>query len=162
AQGAEGDDTVGSRTAFASGRCQHVHCLTRMPSEHPWNPSVTLDAHHRSNGRARLGGDWFGRLIMTSCVTCLTLALPGDPGQAGVDNEIAAHHTAALFNARLVAILSRTDGLLVTAAGTAHVRIFLLGRFEVRVGDAVAIDRTWSRRKARTLLGLLAVQATRA
>src|SRR5260370_28099122 len=40
-------------------------------------------------------------------------------------------------------------------------RVFLLGRFEVWLGDTIVIDRSWSRRKARTLLKLLAVQPGR-
>ncbi len=40
-------------------------------------------------------------------------------------------------------------------------RVFLLGRFEVWLGDSIVIDRSWSRRKARTLLKLLAVQPAR-
>lgn len=36
--------------------------------------------------------------------------------------------------------------------------IHLLGRFEVRAGEQVVIDRTWSRRKAKVLVKLLALQ----
>jgi DNA-binding SARP family transcriptional activator len=42
-----------------------------------------------------------------------------------------------------------------------QVRVLLLGRLEVWVGKTLAIDHSWSRRKARTLLKLLAVQPSR-
>ncbi|MBI1886651.1 MAG: AAA family ATPase [Chloroflexi bacterium] len=38
-----------------------------------------------------------------------------------------------------------------------RLRVFLLGRFEVRAGEELIIDRTWSRRKAAALLALLAL-----
>ena len=37
-------------------------------------------------------------------------------------------------------------------------QIFLLGRFEVRAGGHIVIDSTWTRRKAKALLKLLALQ----
>jgi predicted ATPase/DNA-binding SARP family transcriptional activator len=44
-------------------------------------------------------------------------------------------------------------------AGT--VLVYLLGRFEVRVGDQVIIDTSWPRGKAKALLKLLALQTNR-
>jgi len=44
----------------------------------------------------------------------------------------------------------------------AGLRMFLLGRFEVRAGDDVIIDQAWHHRKAKVLLKLLAVQRDRA
>jgi DNA-binding SARP family transcriptional activator len=41
------------------------------------------------------------------------------------------------------------------------IRISLLGRFEVHAGDTLVLDRSWSRRKAASLLKLLALQTTR-
>jgi DNA-binding SARP family transcriptional activator len=43
-----------------------------------------------------------------------------------------------------------------------RVRVCLLGRFEVRVGDALVIDRSWNRSKAKALLKVLALQEGRA
>ncbi len=39
--------------------------------------------------------------------------------------------------------------------------ICLLGRFEVRVGDTVVIDRSWTRSRAKSLVKLLALQGGR-
>jgi DNA-binding SARP family transcriptional activator len=47
-------------------------------------------------------------------------------------------------------------------AEDAGLRMFLLGRFEVRAGDDVIIDQAWHHRKAKALLKLLAVQRDRA
>ena len=44
----------------------------------------------------------------------------------------------------------------------AGLRMFLLGRFEVRAGDDVIIDQAWHHRNAKALLKLLAVQRDRA
>lgn len=44
----------------------------------------------------------------------------------------------------------------------AGLRMFLLGRFEVRAGDDVIIDQAWRHRNAKALLKLLAVQRDRA
>jgi DNA-binding SARP family transcriptional activator len=44
----------------------------------------------------------------------------------------------------------------------AGLRMFLLGRFEVRAGDNVIIDQAWHHRNAKALLKLLAVQRGRA
>ncbi|MGD0115258.1 MAG: BTAD domain-containing putative transcriptional regulator [Dehalococcoidia bacterium] len=44
----------------------------------------------------------------------------------------------------------------------AGLRMFLLGRFEVRAGDHVIIDQAWHHRNAKALLKLLAVQRDRA
>lgn len=46
-------------------------------------------------------------------------------------------------------------------SGGAAIRISLLGHFEVRAGPGVIIDRSWSRRKAKALLKLLALQKGR-
>jgi predicted ATPase/DNA-binding SARP family transcriptional activator len=43
----------------------------------------------------------------------------------------------------------------------APVRLYSLGRFEVRVGDQVIIDTSWPRAKAKALLKLLALQTSR-
>jgi DNA-binding SARP family transcriptional activator len=43
----------------------------------------------------------------------------------------------------------------------AGLRMFLLGRFEVRVGDHLIIDQAWHHRNAKALLKLLAVQRDR-
>jgi DNA-binding SARP family transcriptional activator len=43
----------------------------------------------------------------------------------------------------------------------APLRMFLLGRFEVRAGDDVIIDEVWHHRNAKALLKLLAVQRDR-
>jgi DNA-binding SARP family transcriptional activator len=45
--------------------------------------------------------------------------------------------------------------------GTPPLRIRLLGRFEVLVGDAIVLDRSWNRAKAKALLKLLALQQRR-
>ncbi|MGH2368356.1 MAG: AfsR/SARP family transcriptional regulator, partial [Chloroflexota bacterium] len=42
-----------------------------------------------------------------------------------------------------------------------ELRLCLLGRFELRAGDKVVVDRTWSRRKAAALLKLLALHPAR-
>ncbi|MCH8814923.1 MAG: AAA family ATPase [Chloroflexi bacterium] len=47
-------------------------------------------------------------------------------------------------------------------ASGAGPRIYLLGHFEVRLGDELIIDSSWSRGKAAALLKLLAVQKDRA
>ena len=44
----------------------------------------------------------------------------------------------------------------------AGLRMYLLGRFEVRAGDDVIIDQAWHHRNAKALLKLLAVQRDRA
>ena len=44
----------------------------------------------------------------------------------------------------------------------AGLRMYLLGRFEVRAGDDVIIDQASPRRNAKALLKLLAVQRARA
>ncbi|MBI2862205.1 MAG: AAA family ATPase [Chloroflexi bacterium] len=43
----------------------------------------------------------------------------------------------------------------------AGLQIYLLGRFEVRAGEQLIIDRLWNRRKAKALLKLLALQKSR-
>ncbi len=45
--------------------------------------------------------------------------------------------------------------------GDATLRIALLGCFEVRVGARVVVDQSWSRRKAKALVKLLALQRGR-
>ncbi len=45
--------------------------------------------------------------------------------------------------------------------GDATLRIALLGCFEVRVGERVVVDQSWSRRKAKALVKLLALQRGR-
>ena len=43
----------------------------------------------------------------------------------------------------------------------AGLRMFLLGRFEVRAGDELVIDQAWHHRNAKALLKLLAIQRNR-
>jgi DNA-binding SARP family transcriptional activator len=46
-------------------------------------------------------------------------------------------------------------------ASNGRLRLHLLGRFEVRSGDCVLVDRTWHRSKAKALIKLLALQPER-
>ncbi len=51
---------------------------------------------------------------------------------------------------------------MTVQADDARLRMYLLGRFEVRAGDDVIIDEVWHHRNAKALLKLLAVQRDRA
>ena len=50
---------------------------------------------------------------------------------------------------------------MTVQADDARLRMYLLGRFEVRAGDDVIIDDVWHHRNAKALLKLLAVQRDR-
>lgn len=62
-------------------------------------------------------------------------------------------------NARLLSI--GPDDSVNVQAGDAGLRMFLLGRFELRAGGDLIIDEAWHHRNAKALLKLLALQSNR-
>lgn len=47
---------------------------------------------------------------------------------------------------------------MLDAAGDTQLHLYVLGRFELRAGGRVLLDRTWARSKAKALIKLLALQ----